>query len=414
MKKRIVATAILGSVALLLSACSSAEGEKAGGTTTISFSHWGNNEEAATLKSMVAAFKKGNPDVDVQINWVQSDYEQKLQTTIAGGKQPTVAQISNNTLPGFAAAFAKQDVDSSAYYTDTFVKSMTVAGEVKATPFVAKPKVMAVNAALFKAAGVDLPSADTPMSVVDFIALAKKLTSGTGKSKKFGSGPLYYPNWLITNGGGVYNAAGDKCTLDSPIAATAADTMIAARAADGFTPTPADADGQDMFEWLATGRLAMQPDFGPWDIPKLVALKDPDIKLVRVPGAGQPMEVTGLGISSKATGAEKTAATAFVKFMSTSTDAQSLLTTAKASLGVPVINGALDSFKQVAPDLNLAAFTEAVKVGVVEPGTVKDPQIRTAMLEALNNDTALGAGKQDPAKVLAAFNQTCQSMLGQG
>lgn len=190
--------------------------------------------------------------------------------------------------------------------------------------------------------------------------------------------------------------------------------MIAARAADGFTPTPADADGQDMFEWLATGRLAMQPDFGPWDIPKLVALKDPDIKLVRVPGAGQPMEVTGLGISSKATGAEKTAATAFVKFMSTSTDAQSLLTTAKASLGVPVINGALDSFKQVAPDLNLAAFTEAVKVGVVEPGTVKDPQIRTAMLEALNNDTALGAGKQDPAKVLAAFNQTCQSMLGQG
>lgn len=412
MKKSLMIAASAAVIALTLSACSS-DSNTTDDTTTISYAYWGNNLESATLTSMVEAFEAENDDIDVEINWIQSDYEQRLQTSIAGGQQPTVAQISNHVLPGFANAFAIREIDSSAYHLDAFVTSMTVNGEVRATPFAAKPKVMAINTAVFADAGIDVPSPETVLTVDEFIELGKSLTSGSGSDKVFGSSRLYYMNWLVTNGGGTYTAEG-TCGLDDPIAATAAESMIEAQAADGWTPTQADAEGQDMFQWLSIGRIGMRIDMGPWDIPNLIAANDPQIQVMRLPGAGEPMEVTGLGISASASEEEQAAAERFVDFMSTSTVAQDLLTTVEASLGVPVIAESLEAFTDVAPDLNLAAYIEAMNASVIEPGQVNDQQIRSALTEELINRTALGVGNEDPAVVLAEFNETCQSMLDAG
>src|SRR5205814_1134151 len=56
---------------------------KAGDPAEISFSFWGTNSEAASLRAITAAFEKANPGTKVTTNWIQSDYEQKLQTSIA-------------------------------------------------------------------------------------------------------------------------------------------------------------------------------------------------------------------------------------------------------------------------------------------------------------------------------------------
>ena len=412
-KKKCLGIALVAVAALTLSACSGGDSGGGGtdsGPTKISFAYWGNNSESATIESMVKAFEKANPDIDVQLNWIQSDYEQKLKISIAGGTQPTVAQINNYTLSGFSAAFETIDADNSAYYNDDVLKGMKVKGEVKAIPYVAKAKVMAINTKVFEAAGVEVPPADKVLSIDEFQALAKRLTSGSGNKKVFGSSQLWYYNWLVTSGGGVFNADEKRCTLNTPVAVKAAEDVIASQAANGFAPTSLDVEGQDMFDWLSIGRLAMLPDVGPWDIPKLVEKNDPNIKLMPAPGKGQPMEVTGLGISAKATKEERKAATTFTKFMSTSPDAQGLLTTKEASLGLPVIEASLEKVPAIAPELNLAVYVKSAKESVVLTG-LKDPTFEGQLAKALLDRTALGAGHEDPAVVLAEFNEKCQSLL---
>src|SRR4051795_11305788 len=125
--KRIVPVAA-AALALTLSACGGQSNGAGGGDTTISFAFWGSNDEAATLKAMVAAFEKANPHIDVKENWIQSDYEQNLQVSIAGQKAPTVSEISNTSLAGFAGAYDKADVDPSSYYSSNIAESMKLDG----------------------------------------------------------------------------------------------------------------------------------------------------------------------------------------------------------------------------------------------------------------------------------------------
>ncbi|SIN79091.1 extracellular solute-binding protein [Agromyces cerinus] len=408
MKRSALALACIATIAVAATGCAA---EDSSGTTNITFAHWGNNQEAATLKAMVAAFEDEHPDIDVELNWIQSDYEQKLQTSIAGGQAPTISQMSNTSLPGFAAAYQTVEVDPSDYYSENFAASMKYDGEYKAIPFVAKPKVMAVNGALFDAKGLERPAADAPMTTDEFAATAEKLTEGAAPDKIYGSARLWYNGWLNAMGGSFYSADGTSCLLDEPVAADTADFIIDAQAPDGYAPTQLDAEGQDMFDWLSIGRLAMQPDFGPWDIAKLAALDDADIELVPVPGGGAPMEINGLGISADASGAELEAALTFAEFVSTAPEAQDLLTSAESSLGVPVVEESIDSFLAAAPELNLNAFIVGTDQSTISAAVAKDPQIRAEFDDAIYSRTALGSGSEDPAVVLAEFNETCQSIL---
>jgi ABC-type glycerol-3-phosphate transport system substrate-binding protein len=362
---------------------------------------------------MIKAFEKAHPKVTVKDNWIQSDYEQKLQVSIAGGQAPTVSQISNTSLAGFASSYADAKVDNSSYYAENIPNSMKVGGKYAATPFVVKTKVMAVNGKVFDAAGVPRPSDTKPMSIDEYTALAKQVTSGSGATKVFGSAPLWFDGFLTASGGGWFNNAGTKCTIGDSTSVSTAHLVLKAQAADGFAPTPADTNGQDMFDWLSIGRLAMQPDFGPWDISKLVALNSKDIYLAPVPGKGEPMEIDGLGISKTATGAAKTAAQEFVSFMSTDPAAQNLLTTTSSSLGVPVIKGSVSTFEKAAPDLKLSNFVNAVSQSVVQPSVKNITQIQSAFWNDMNAKTAFGSGTQDPADVMPALQQTCQSSLSQ-
>jgi multiple sugar transport system substrate-binding protein len=97
MRKALVTSAVVTSLVALTGCASSGGGTADKGKTTISYAFWGNNDEAATIKAMIAKFEAANPDITVEANWIQSDYEQKLQTSIAGGDAPTVAQISNTS-----------------------------------------------------------------------------------------------------------------------------------------------------------------------------------------------------------------------------------------------------------------------------------------------------------------------------
>ena len=412
-KTPLLAVAAATSIAAILSSCSTApSGASSDGSVTITYAYWGNNSENATLTAMINDFEQANPKITVKANWIQNDYLQQLQTQLAGGKPPTVAQISNTDLAAFASSFKVANVNPSAYYSANIPNAMKIQGKYYATPFVAKTKVMAINTKLWQAAGLDVPSKSTPMNVEDFIANAKKLTKGSGKSKQYGSAPLWFGGWLTVNGGNNYNTDGTSCTLGSPEAIQAADQVIASQTKDGFTPTLLDAQGQDMFDWLSIGRLAAQPDFGPWNIAQLISLKNAsDFALVPDPGKGEPMEVDGLAVTKNSKQAETDAANKFISFMSTNQQAQERLTTKESSLGVPVVQSAVPAFEKAAPDQNLQAFVDGVDQAPITASVKANTKISTDWQTALTDKTAIGSGNQSPASVLPELSKQCQATL---
>jgi multiple sugar transport system substrate-binding protein len=405
MNKKVLAFAAATATVLSLAACSSDSGDS--GVTQISFAHWGNQQEADTIAAMVDAFEDANPDIKVEDQWIQGDYEQQVRVAIAGGSGPTLFQISDSSIRGFATSLQPVEVDSSAYYEPTLADSMIVGGEHLAIPFVAKPKVMAINGAIFDAAGVERPSADTPMSVDEFVSLGKQLTSGEGDAKVYGSVRLWFQGFLTVNDTWFFD--GTECLIDDPATIATAEMVIDAET-DGWAPTGADAEGQDMFDWLTIGRAAMQPDFGPWDIAKLAAL-DADIELVPVPGGGEPMEINGIGIGSYADEAETAAATTFAEFMGSDPAAQNLLTTTESSLGVPIIEASLDPFRAVAPDLNLEAFIISVSQSAVPPTVPNMGRTLESFWAGANERTRLGSGTESPSVVFPELQAGCQESL---
>ncbi|MGW6283207.1 extracellular solute-binding protein [Kribbella sp. NPDC055071] len=381
------------------------------GSADISFSFWGTNSEAASLKAIAAAFEKANPGTKVTTNWIQADYEQKLQTSIAAGTQSTVMEISNTSLAGFAPTFAEQTVDPGKYVQPNISSALQFQGKYYAMPFAAKPKVMAINVDAFKAAGVPLPSATTPMTLDEFKTVAAKLSHGDGKARVYGSSNLWYRGWLTAAGGGYYNADGTACTFGDDTGVKTAQYVVDLQK-DRTAPTSTDIQGQDQAQWFAAGRLATFSDFGPWTVADFAKISKPNWTLVPVPGKGFPMEVDGLGISKKATGKQLDTAKKFVEFASTQQVAQDQLIQGNTALGVPIIAASSATLEKVLPaDRNLAAFTTALKSGIVGVSVAKEAQVSGDAEKGMTSYTPLGTGKDDVAKILPQLADKCTQAL---
>lgn len=379
----------------------------------ISFSFWGTNSEAASLKAIAAAFEKANPGTKVTTNWIQADYEQKIQTSIAAGTQSTVMEISNTSLAGFAPSFAEQQVDPGKFIQPNISSALQFEGKYYATPFTAKPKVMAINVDAFKAAGIPLPSATTPMTLEEFRTVAGKLSHGEGKARVFGSSNLWYRGWLTASGGSYYNADATACTFGDPTGVATAQYVVNMQK-DKYSPTSVDIEGQDQAQWFAAGRLATFSDFGPWTVADFAKFSKPNWTLVPVPGKGFPMEVGGLAIAKNATGKKAENAKKFVEFASTQKEAQDLLIQGNTALGVPIIAESTATLEKVMPaDRNLAAFTTALKSGLVGVSVKKEAQISGDAEKGMLDGTPLGTGKGDVATVLPELNTKCTAALKQ-
>jgi multiple sugar transport system substrate-binding protein len=377
----------------------------------ITFSFWGTNSEAASLKAIAAAFEKANPGTKVTTNWIQADYEQKLQTSIAAGTQSTVMEISNTSLAGFAPSFAEQPVDPGKFVQPNISESLKFDGKYYATPFTAKPKVMAINVDAFKAAGLPLPSATVPLTLDEFRAVTAKLSHGEGKARVFGTSNLWFKGWLTAAGGGFYNADATACTFGDPDGLKTAQYIVDMQK-NKLAPSSLDIEGQDQAQWFAAGRLGTFSDFGPWTVADFAKISKPNWTLVPVPGKGFPMEVGGLAIAKNATGKKAETAKKFVEFASTDTNAQNQLIQGNTALGVPIIATATATLEKVLPaDRNLAAFTTALKSGQVSPSVKREAQISGDADKGITSYTPLGSGKDDVAKILPGLNDKCTAAL---
>ena len=269
MKKRLLGI-MMGLAVAAIAGCSSGNGDGeaaattgeagAAGTTaageaepakdekiTLRYSFWGSTNEKDAITKSCEAFTEQNPNIEVEIIHIPTDYEAKLSAMIAGGEEPDLANLRDYFAMPLAESGklynildlieADPDIERDdyldfayRYYSKDEAYGLNTATEMYA---------MFYNKELFAKAGVeDLPSSvDEALTTDEFIALAQKLTlDSQGRNAadpnfdptnivQYGVmsdfGVQTYMGVVYSNGGTYVNDDGTEWTLNQPEAVEA-------------------------------------------------------------------------------------------------------------------------------------------------------------------------------------------------
>lgn len=277
MKKRSAAVALLAIAALVLSGCSAAQST---GEKTITFMGWGSPEEVSVFKDMIAQYEDKYPDVTVDyITVADSDFATKLQTMIASKKTPDVFYLQPEKVMPYADAGLIADLSDYVANNDLFdpdnvwKKALDMyrydgstpgQGAIYGLPKDIGPFALAYNKDLFDAAGITAPTDSNPWTWNQFEDAAKKLTSGEGADKVFGSTPFSVESAVWSNGGDWLNADHTKVTVTDPKFVEALQWVADLNLVDHVVPSPEEQGALPDYQRFVDGKVAMM-GIGPWN-----------------------------------------------------------------------------------------------------------------------------------------------------
>lgn len=139
---------------------------------------------------LIDAYVADHPNVKIEmVDLGSSDYQNALITQLTGNADLDVVCVKD--IPGYAnlvkggylTDMSGEGIDASLY--GGTIEQITVDGKFYAVPFRSDHWVIYYNKDLFDAAGVEYPTND--MTIAQYDELARKMTSGTGSEKVYGS-----------------------------------------------------------------------------------------------------------------------------------------------------------------------------------------------------------------------------------
>jgi multiple sugar transport system substrate-binding protein len=263
---RLVAAAAAGLLAL--TACSQGSATKptepagsAAGPVTITYMNFGaNGGHEKDFAAIADAFTKANPDIKVSIETVPyADYFTKLQTAVAGGTASDAFELNYENFITYTASGALAElsgVDGSVY-KPSLLNAFADGGKQYGLPESFSDVVLFYNADLFKAAGIETPTASWTWA--DETAAAQKLTDKAKKVWGDYQPVTFYEFYkaLAQTGGSFLNAEATATAFNSPEGIKAAQWLVGK---PGKT-MPTAADGAGTPDWdtkqFKNGKLAM-------------------------------------------------------------------------------------------------------------------------------------------------------------
>ena len=161
---------------------------------TIKWALW-DWDKTAYYQPLIAAYQAKHPNVKIDyVDLGSTDYQTMLSTQLTGGADD-LDVLTIKDIPGYANVVrAGQLEDLTGYMKDNaidpaaysgLIEQITIKDKVYALPFRSDFWVVYYNKDLFDKAGVAYPSND--MTVAQYDELARKMTSGSGSDKVYGS-----------------------------------------------------------------------------------------------------------------------------------------------------------------------------------------------------------------------------------
>ena len=278
---------------------------------------FGDANDKQVRDATIARFNKSYPNVKVtdQFTPITSwpDYIDKLVTQVASGKAPDLIHIATEgaqlsiqkkliiPLDEFTSSGAGKDLLTDI--DPVLLKGFTVGEKLYLIPEAWNNMMIYYNTKVFKESGIPRPADDWTWD--DFLAIAKRLTSGEGSSKRFGFGIPYFnfgltPFWY-SNGTSVLKDDLKESNLSDPRFLEAVKFIHGLVHESGVSPDPANTDPNAVFQLFAAGRIAMTGG-GHWPMQFFKANQFNDYDVVPWPRNKAQKTVfgaAGWGISSR-------------------------------------------------------------------------------------------------------------------
>lgn len=341
----------------------------------ISYAVWDANQVPA-LERNIADFTKLHPEIKVKLDvtpWAQ--YWTKLQTQAEGGELPDVFWMNGPNSQLYASNGLVEPLDElvasgaidPANYPDLVTDSYTHDGKLYGVPKDYTTVAMFYNKAIFKKAGVALPTADWTWK--DFQQASTKISKALKGDGVYGavmaySGQSAYYNTIFQAGGSVISDDGTHSGYGSPESIEGLQ-FLTDLVADGAMPSPAQLADTPAAKWYASGKAAMFWS-GTWSIVEIQqsAVSD-DTDLIDLPqGKERATNVLGLANVVAADSKNKAAANLFLAYLG-GEEAQRV----QGEMGAanPAFIGAGDAFIDFVPEWNLKVFVDSVDYAQAYP-----------------------------------------------
>lgn len=200
---------------------------------------WSAGGEQTAMKQAIASFEAQNPDIKVEAEFIDNaNYTAKLNTLMAAGDAPNVAQLNGYLAPEYGAKGQLLDLkpylESQVDFDDILPEALfEYDDKIWGMTFGVECQMVFYNKELFKQAGLEEPSTDasSPWTWEEYVDAARKLTTDiNGKhpgdadfdpnniavwGTKVYDWPVFNFTLLNSNGGAYIAAEGDRLLVDS-------------------------------------------------------------------------------------------------------------------------------------------------------------------------------------------------------
>ncbi|AJE40402.1 extracellular solute-binding protein [Streptomyces nodosus] len=367
MRRGIVATALVASVALAATACGGSDSGsgKSDGPVTITWWDTSNaTNEAPVYQALIKDFEKANSKIKVKYVNVPFDQAQNKFDTAAGATgAPDVLRSEVGWTPAFAKKGYFLPLDGTealadqAKFQPSLIQQAQYDGKTYGVPLVTDTLALVYNKALFAKAGIT----EAPKTWDELKSDAAKIKAKTGVDGYWGSTQAYYAqSYLYGEGTDTVDAGAKKITVNSAAAKKGYGTWLSLFSGKGLHQADTTADAyahiQDAF---INGKVAAIIQ-GPWEITNFYggsAFSDKaNLGIATVPAgssgkAGAPTGGHNLSVYAGSDKAHQEAALTFVNFM---TSAKSQETIALKNSTLPTRDDAYSA--QVKADPGIAGY----------------------------------------------------------
>lgn len=321
------------------------DGKDKGGSNervSITFAGWGELEEKQIFTNLINEFMKSHPNITVKYQHYsggKASYMIKMVASIANNSLPEAFYMPTQDFAEWAESGRLMDLtkylEESEIYEEGLIwdvaekmflynsetKTVGEDGILYGLPKDLSVRAVAINKDLFKQKGIAVPDAEKPMTQSEYIALAKKLTSGSGATKTFGTSNYILDMAVWANGASFLSDDKKTVTIDTPEFTEALQWVADLSLVHGVAPSQSDVAASSEFQRFCNGRMAMA-FIGPWEIATLWNSANFDWDIVPVPVNDKTgkaitwLDSAALCVSATASDAEAKAAYELIEYIS--------------------------------------------------------------------------------------------------